>query len=142
MNHLSSKTLLAALLMSVGAFGCSSSPVATAASPETFTDVYTTVLGPTCSTHHAAGQADSFLDLSTQAAAYTSLVNAKASGPACGTSGETRVVPNDAANSLLYQKVSMAKPNCGAQMPFGGTPISTANQEKILTWIDQGALNN
>jgi hypothetical protein len=141
MNHLSSKTLLAALLMSVGAFGCSSSTAATSAAPETFTDVYTTILGPTCSTcHNPSG--DKFLDMSTQAAAYTNLVNVKASGPACGASGETRVVPSDAATSLLYQKVSMATPNCGAQMPYGKPAISTDDQEKILNWIDQGALNN
>ncbi len=60
MNHLSSKTLLAALLMSVGAFGCSSSPAATS-TPETFTDVFSTILGPTCSGCHNPS-ADKFLD--------------------------------------------------------------------------------
>ena len=112
-------------------------------SPPTFTAVYTQVLVPdTCTSHHAAGQLDSFLDLSTQATAYTNLVGAKASGPECGTSGEIRVVAGKASESLLFQKVSMSKPPCGVQMPFDGTPISSAHQALIEDWINGGAKND
>ncbi len=138
--------LLLPAVMAIGA--CSSSSSGSSPSPSadggsvTFTEVYDTVLQPTCSSHHAAGQADSFLDLSSQSAAYASLVGVKASGPACGTSGETRVVAGNASESLLYQKVSMSKPPCGAQMPFGGTPISASDQSLIEDWINAGAKND
>jgi hypothetical protein len=105
----------------------------------TFGEVYTTVLGPNCSSHHAAGQADSFLDMSTKSAAYDSLVGVKASGPACGSSAAVRVVPGSASTSLLYEKVSMTTPPCGSQMPLGLTPLSSADQQMIEAWINAGA---
>jgi hypothetical protein len=127
--------------------GCgSSSPASPGAGPAagtpTFTEVYTTVLGPNCASHHAAGQVDSFLDLGTQASAYSSLVGVKASGPGCGSSGLTRVVPGSASTSLLYEKVSQSTPSCGSQMPFGGTPLSSGDQGLIASWINAGAKND
>ena len=165
MNHLSAKTLLAALFISAGAYACSSSttPVvsedsgtssgsgsgsgsSSGAGSETFTDVYTTILQPTCSSHHTAGGADSFLDFSSKASAYASLVGVKASGPACGTNEagpvETRVVAGSPSLSLLYQKVSQSTPPCGSQMPLNEAPLSSADQVKIQSWIIQGAAND
>lgn len=140
-----SRKVFAALLVSfaataTGAFGCSSSNPA--APTETFTDVYTTILQPKCASCHAAGAPDKFMDLSTQAAAFQSLVGVSASGPACSGKG-TRVVAGDANDSLLFQKVSEAKPSCGVQMPYNGPPyLSAADQTKIETWINDGALND
>jgi hypothetical protein len=163
MNHGSLTTLLAALTLSALAFGCSSSPspgsgdndaggvgntTGDASAEESFTDLYTNVLGPKCSTHHAPGAGnDSFLDLSSKSAAYTSLVNVKASGPACGpqdggTAQYTRVIPGNPTTSLLYEKVADSTPPCGAQMPFEGTPLSTDEVTKIAAWILGGAPNN
>jgi hypothetical protein len=125
--------------------GCGGSSPASPASPDpgsdtpTFTEVYTTVLGPNCAGCHATGQADSFLDLGTQANAYLSLVSIKASGPACGTSGLTRVVAGSASTSLLYEKVMQSTPPCGAQMPLGGSPLSGGDQGLIASWINAGA---
>jgi hypothetical protein len=128
-----------------GIVGCgsssSASPGAGSGTP-TFTEVYTTVLEPNCAGCHSAGGADSFLDFSTQANAYSSLVAVKASGPACGSSGLTRVVAGSASTSLLYEKVSQAKPPCGAQMPFDGAPLSGGDQGLIASWINGGATND
>jgi hypothetical protein len=156
MHRSLSKPLLCALVVSAFAFACSSTSTGgggdsgtssgsggdSGGPSETFTDVYTTVLQPHCTSHHVAGGADSFLDLSTQAAAYTSLVGVTASGPACGTSGNVRVKAGSPSASLLFQKVSQASPPCGAQMPLNGTPLSQADQTKIQSWIIQGAAND
>ena len=87
MTHRSLGSLCGLLIVSAGAFGCSSSsPPAADGGPlsPTFTNVYQAILEPQCSLHHAAGAADSFLTFETQANAYKTLVNVKASGPACG----------------------------------------------------------
>jgi hypothetical protein len=147
MTHRSLGSLCGLLIVSTGAFGCSSSsPPAADGGPlsPTFTNVYQAILEPQCSLHHAAGAADSFLTFETQANAYKTLVNVKASGPACGivTPAETRVVPGSASTSLLYQKVSEATPPCGSQMPLNANPLSAANQALIEDWINAGAPNN
>jgi len=113
-----------------------------AAAPATFTEIYVTILQPTCSVCHKPGGIGAFQDLSSQSSAYTALVGVKASGPSCGSSGETRVVAGNASRSLLFQKVSEANPPCGSQMPFGGPPLSSAQMTLIEAWIDAGALND
>ncbi len=52
-----------------------------------------------------------------------------------------RVVAGDSANSFLYRKVAGTH-DCGGQMPLGQTPLTTAQQNAIRDWIDQGAANN
>jgi hypothetical protein len=85
------------------------------------------------------------LDLSSQAAAYANLQES-AAGVACNTSGLKRVVPGDAATSVLFEKVASANPSCGAQMPFGcagtGTCLSAAKVKDIEDWINDGAKND
>jgi hypothetical protein len=139
------------LLAAVLGFGCSSG-----GGTPTFTDVYTTVMVPHgCNQHHAPGKMnDSFLDMSTQSAAYKNLVGVVASGPAatalppgCGGSGLIRVVAGDSAKSLMYLKVSESTPPCGAQMPFGcpmggHTCLDATETATIASWINAGALNN
>ncbi len=54
--------------------------------------------------------------------------------------GAARVLPTDADNSVLYDKVSGGG-TFGARMPLGGM-LSTADIEMIQTWITEGALDN
>jgi hypothetical protein len=114
-------------------------------SAPTFTDVYTKVIMTnSCTLHHAPPTLSGGLDMSTQAKAYSDLVGVPATTPAGETPACTgdRVVAGDAASSLLYEKVSEAKPPCGAQMPLGLTPISAADMTMIKDWINAGAKNN
>jgi hypothetical protein len=138
-------SMLAGLFATFAGAACSSSSTPAGdggiGSP-TFTNVYTTVLEPNCSLHHATGAVDGFLTFETKANAYKTLVNVKASGPNCGQSGETRVVPGSASTSLLYQKVSETTPPCGSQMPLNANPLSVADQQLIEDWINAGAPNN
>jgi hypothetical protein len=53
--------------------------------------------------------------MSTKAAAYMNLVGVLAMGTKCGTSKEVRVVAGDSKTSLLYNKISEAKPDCGGR---------------------------
>jgi hypothetical protein len=108
----------------------------------TFTRVYAEVLEPTCSPCHRPGQLAPFMDFSTQSTAYEALVGVKASGPSCGSSGDTRVVPGNASGSLLFQKVSEAHPPCGAPMPFDSPSLPSAKVTLIEDWINAGASND
>jgi hypothetical protein len=114
-------------------------------SAPTFANVYTDIVEPFCTSCHAPGGEAPFLDMRTQAAAYMNLVGVKADGPSCGGSSLVRVVAGDAAESLLYEKVSESKPPCGAQMPLGCSGsgcLSLADQREIADWINGGALDN
>lgn len=113
-----------------------------AGAPATFTEIYATILKPTCSECHRPDGIGSFQDFSSQSSAYTALVGVKASGPSCGTSGKTRVVAGNASQSLLFQKVSEANPPCGSQMPLGGPPIASAQMTLVENWINAGALDD
>ena len=112
-----------------------------ATAPATFTAVYTEILQPTCSPCHQPGGEGAFQDFSSQAAAYSALVGAKASGPSCGSGGAIRVVPGNASQSLLFQKVSEASLPCGSPMPLGGPPLPSAQVMLIEDWINAGAPN-
>jgi len=124
--------------------------------PPTFTRVYNEVLkaksctGPFC--HGDSMQA--MMPMRTQAEAYASLFNVPAAGPLCGTSGKIRVVPNDPAASLLFDKISNLMPACGDAMPTGvlfapncivdSKPTCTTQEEIMLVrdWIAAGAKND
>jgi hypothetical protein len=121
------------------------------------TDIYAPILEKHCTGCHAfkadggagAGITAGKLDFSTADAGYENLVNVAAAGVACGeTDGappRVRVVPGQAATSLLYEKVNgfTAAPPCGSPMPKsgeipdGGQAVVVA---QIKAWIDQGAL--
>lgn len=74
----------------------------------------------------------------TSGKAYAELVNVKATGTGCTT--RTLVVPSNVASSYLMNKLTGVD-ICGAKMPKTGT-ISTANVDKIRTWICSGAKND
>ncbi len=105
----------------------------------TFTTVYTIIIQTNCTGCHTATHASN-LNMSTQALAYSNLVNVTAAGSACGNSGLKRVVPGIATASLIYQKVTGTQ-TCGASMPYGST-LPTVSANKIREWINEGALNN
>jgi hypothetical protein len=148
------------VFVAILSFGCSSGsstapdsgPVDSGKGPSdtgstpTFTEVYTTVLAQNCtngSCHFSdAGPALGALDMSSQAGAYMNLVNVKAAGVKCGTSGLTRVVPNDPSSSLMYEKVHDTVPPCGAQMPYLLPALPADEQSLIFDWINGGAQND
>jgi hypothetical protein len=53
-------------------------------------------------------------------------------------------VPGFADSSALYIAVTprYAELGIAGRMPFGRTPLSVVNQNKIRDWIDQGAKDN
>jgi hypothetical protein len=109
----------------------------------TFTQVYTQILGPTCSVHHSGAAPSGNLDMSTQSLAYQHLVGVAAQG-LCGDEDPVpqRVIAYDHADSLLWQKV-MGLQKCGVQMPANGPPyLTTAQTDLIAEWIDDGAQND
>ena len=134
----------------------------------TFTDVYTQILQPSCGTsstvttagcHQAAADVPpsltvSNLDMSSEAIAYTNLVNVRGMGTYCSvpedgsTEAPFRVLPGNAQESLLYIKVAEAMPPCGVRMPRPIPPASTAEPltdaqiTLIADWINAGALNS
>ena len=67
---------------------------------------------------------------------YSHLVNVQAQS---SCTSQKRVLPSDAANSVLYNKVSGT--TCGNQMPPGGT-LNANDIAVIQDWINQGANNN
>jgi hypothetical protein len=148
MNNRSIVALALTLLSAICACGSSPSTTATTTSNAdtvTFTMVYTDVLAASCTPCHApgcVGDSAGGLDMSNQATAYTNLQkNAEAT-----CSGLARVVPGDAAKSLLVEKVESAHPPCGSQMPYGcgGATgcLSTAEVQEIVDWINAGAKND
>jgi hypothetical protein len=70
--------------------------------------------------------------------AYGNIVNVASSEvPAL-----SRVLPGDASNSYLYQKITDAMGIVNQPMPFGSYPMPQPNIDAIESWIDQGALDN
>jgi len=53
-----------------------------------------------------------------------------------------RVLPFDAAGSLLFRKVNCAIPGVGNRMPRGRPALSLDQQRLIRDWINQGAIKN
>ena len=127
--------------------------------PPTFTGVYTAIIERHCTgCHHPGGSgvAVGKLDMSSQDVAYADLVGVDAQGTGTGASGVTcasampprvRVVPGDAAASLLFNKVDSKltgqSPLCGSPMPLGSEPALTEDEVSLIAaWIDAGAPND
>ncbi len=73
----------------------------------------------------------------TTGVSYSNLVNHVSFGYAPAI----RIVPNDPANSVLYQKIT-GNPLFGQRMPQGPFPLPQPLIDKIRNWILQGASNN
>jgi len=117
-----------------------------------FSDVYAIIESRCLPCHtNGGGVTNGMLNMSSQTDAYTNLVGSSgagvaAAGTACGTSGELRVDPGSASESLLWQKVNSklagtAAP-CGNPMPPGSAAALTQEQvDTIAAWIEAGAPN-
>lgn len=125
----------------------------------TFTNIYADIITGRCTNCHRPGSSGvnvGMLDMSTQAAAYANLVGVNAQGTGAGSSGITcasvspplvRVIPNNATDSLLFNKVHSKTVGtlapCGSPMPLGAGPALTAAELDLITaWIAGGAANN
>jgi hypothetical protein len=101
-----------------------------------------------CAGCHASPDPSGSLDLGTREIAHAALVNVVSTGPLCGRSGETYVVPGHPEASLLYAKLAGTS-DCGFLMPSG--PESGPVRAKRFTpeelqvvhdWIAAGAPND
>lgn len=146
-------TLALSLPLAAVVWGCSSSSAPPpAATGDTFAQFYSGVImsyGCTdCHVPGGPGVEQGMLDMSTPAKAYADLVNVKAMGTGCGTSGLTRVIPGNAAQSLIVLKteksVNGTAVPCGSQMPLGcpTKKFSCLGPDDVKTlesWINGGA---
>jgi hypothetical protein len=115
------------------------------------TDIYAPLIATHCTgCHGGTGSGVTFgkLDMSTASTGYANLVNIASTGAACGptdgATGPLRVIPGNADDSLLYQKVNgfTTAPPCGSAMPKSGEIPDGGQQilvDQIEAWIDQGA---
>ena len=62
-------------------------------------------------------------------------------GVASPTTGEIRVIANDATNSYLVKKLE-GTASAGSRMPIGGSALDNTDLTNIKNWINTGAPNN
>lgn len=115
---------------------------------ESFAAIYRDILAKpayACSSAGCHGRTSAIaevgnLDLSTSAAAYSSLSGKTSDSMAC--SGKVRVKAGDPANSLFVQKLREETTKCGEVMPLGADLISDPDLARVTAWIQGGACNN
>jgi plastocyanin len=106
----------------------------TAAVTATLSAIQAQIFSPICAVCHPPNQG---MDLRS-GKAFASIVDVNsAEQPSL-----KRVKPSDPTNSYLYQKITGAPGIAGAQMPFGGSPLTAAQMQLIHDWILAGAQNN
>ncbi|MEO8464457.1 MAG: Ig-like domain-containing protein [Gammaproteobacteria bacterium] len=84
-----------------------------------------------CHTGPTSGALPGGMDLTTAAHSAASLINVAA----IENGAQKRVLPNDADNSYLIEKL---EGTAGSQMPLGGQPLSAATVATIRAWITSG----
>lgn len=108
----------------------------------TLPQIQAVVFGPTCAVGgcHTGGGANlpGVMDLSSEQASFDNLVNIPALQ--VGGGGAFRVLPNDADNSYLIQKLEGTQ-MLGNRMPPSG-PLNQSVIDEIRLWINSGALRN
>jgi hypothetical protein len=109
----------------------------------TFATIYSSIITVKCAPCHTTptgiGVQLGHLDMTTQGAAYTNLVNAATAGQSCAGHG-TRVIPGNPQMSIMYLKIDLTDPApCGAKMPFGLPPLPQSDVTMIHDWIQGGA---
>jgi hypothetical protein len=99
---------------------------------------FTTTIQPIfdlhCTSCHNGGNPSAGLNLSA-ANSIANLVNVTSTED--GT--KKRVVPNNANNSYLFQKINGSPGIIGVQMPKNAAPLSAGDKANIQTWINTGA---
>ncbi|MCC7535240.1 MAG: hypothetical protein IT379_03460 [Deltaproteobacteria bacterium] len=106
--------------------------------PGSWRTIYAEIVQPRCSCHLTGG-GEGGLEMRDAARAHAALVEMMALTIPCND--RTRVVPGDAANSVLYQKIS-GENLCGPRMPLSRDPLPQVEIDRIRTWIDEGARND
>jgi hypothetical protein len=118
-----------------------------------FSDIQNTIFTPVCAGCHTGSTPAGKLNL-TATQSYANLVNVNA----CELASLKRVTPNDSNNSYLVRKVTgnlgglsgcstvncnpfgAGNATCGSQMPLGGSALNAGDINKIVNWINTGAL--
>jgi hypothetical protein len=84
--------------------------------------------------HNSAAEAG--LNLS-QGVAYSNLVNVDSTQ----VPNKKRVLPNDAQNSYLVEKIE-GRQSVGSRMPLNRSTLNSTQIQNIRNWINQGAQDN
>lgn len=142
------RTLPLATLLILAVAGCGggggggggpTAPPVPPTSPDTLTQLQAQIFSPTCARvgcHDAAsGQAGLVL---TSGQARANLVNV----PSSQQPSLSRVQPNDAGSSYIVRKVRGDATITGARMPIGSAPLTQAQVDGLIRWIDNGAPDN
>ena len=111
-------------------------PTASVSGPPTVpSSVYSLVAAHNCAVCHIASF--QYGDFSSAQAMFASVVNVAAS-ETCNPPTNKRVIPGDAANSILILKIQGT--SCyGTQMPVGGPYLQSAEIQQFVTWVNGGA---
>jgi len=134
---------LGALLLAMASGACGRSPTTpTPSTPTapTLSMIQTQIFDTSCTTCHTdVGRTPSAgLNLKS-GSAFANLVGV----PSSNSPGAVRVIPGNANNSYLVQKIEGAAGIVGLRMPRNGPPfLSDAQIKMIRDWITAGALNN
>ncbi len=109
------------------------------ANPSFSTDIMEIFSRRDCTASYCHGSGAGALTLTSSAAtSYGNLV-----GVTSPTSGEVRVIVNDAANSYLVKKLEGTQGSGnGSRMPFGASQLDNIDLTNIKNWINTGAINN
>ncbi len=106
----------------------------------TFTQVQTMLMN-NCGGCHTTNESGG-LKLTDKNTAYNELVGVAVEHQSTiddANCGDTRVVPSDAAGSVIIQRL---RGTCSNQMPKGRTPLTNQQIQMVEDWIDDGARNN
>lgn len=108
-------------------------------SPVSLASIQSSIFTPTCAVNgcHNSSSSQAGLTL-TSGQSFSNLVNV----PSTQIPNLNRVTPNDPEASYLVKKLRGDPGISGARMPFGGSPLSSAQLNSIVQWIQSGALNN
>jgi len=119
-------TLVPAVLL-LALLGCTTTPSGVPADPSYSTDVQPIFNGSCVTCHGDASPAGGYS------------LTSRAGAIAGGSDSVPNVVPNDAASSKLYRRISGAET---PQMPPGQAPLDTVKTATVRNWIDKGAKDN
>lgn len=105
----------------------------------TLSSIQSSIFTPTCAVSgcHSSGSASAGLVL-TSGQSFSNLVNVASTQ----VPSFDRVEPNNANTSYLVKKLRGDGDISGARMPSGQPPLSNAQLNMIIQWIESGAPNN